>query len=92
MHWHCKDNGLICSSYLSENFVMRCFGIVRTIPTSSSSWSKDHTFDLMVCIFVIPEMTLFISVKTTLCKTTLLYIVDWLLQWSKDFSDTTVFG
>ena len=92
MHWHCKDNGLICSSYLSENFVMRCFGIVRTIPTSSSSWSKDHTFDLMVCIFVIPEMTLFISVKTTLCETTLLYIVDWLLQWSKDFSDTTVFG
>ena len=24
--------------------------------------------------------------------TTLLYIVDWLLQWSKDYSDTTVFG
>ena len=24
--------------------------------------------------------------------TTLNYIVDWLLQWSKDFSDTTVFG
>ena len=23
---------------------------------------------------------------------TLVYIVDWLLQWSKDFSDTTVFG
>ena len=23
---------------------------------------------------------------------TLLYIVDWLLQWSKDYSDTTVFG
>ena len=25
-------------------------------------------------------------------ETTLIYIVDWLLQWSKDFSDTTVFG
>ena len=25
-------------------------------------------------------------------ETTLVYIVDWLLQWSKDFSDTTVFG
>ena len=24
--------------------------------------------------------------------TTLIYIVDWLLQWSKDFSDTIVFG
>ena len=23
---------------------------------------------------------------------TLLYIVDWLVQWSKDYSDTTVFG
>ena len=28
------------SSYLSKNFVMRCFGIVRTIPTSSSSWPR----------------------------------------------------
>ena len=37
MHWHCEDNGHICSSYLSESFVMRCFGIVRTIPTSSLS-------------------------------------------------------
>ena len=37
MHWHCEDNGHIYSSYLSKSFVMRCFGIVRTIPTSSSS-------------------------------------------------------
>ena len=37
MHWHCEDNDHIYSSYLSESFVMRCFGIVRTIPTSSSS-------------------------------------------------------
>ena len=50
MHWHCEDNGHIGSSYLSESFVMRCFGIVRTIPTSSSSWPMDHTLDLMVCI------------------------------------------
>ena len=27
-----------------------CFGIVRTIPTSSSSWPMDHTLDLMVCL------------------------------------------
>ena len=32
MHWHCEDNGHICSSYLPESFVMRCFGSVRTIP------------------------------------------------------------
>ena len=40
MHWHCEDNGHIWSSYLSKSFVMRCFGIVRTIPTSSSSWPR----------------------------------------------------
>ena len=40
IHWHCEDNGHIGSSYLSESFVMRCFGIVRTIPTSSSSWPR----------------------------------------------------
>ena len=40
MHWHCEDNDHIYSSYLSESFVMRCFGIVRTIPTSSSSWPR----------------------------------------------------
>ena len=51
MHWHCEDNSHIWASYLSESFVMRCFGIVRTIPTSSSSWPMDHTLDLMVCIF-----------------------------------------
>ena len=37
MHWHCEDNGHIWASYLSESFVMRYFGIVRKIPTSSSS-------------------------------------------------------
>ena len=51
MYWHCEDNDHICASYLSENFVMRCFGIVRTIPTSSSSWPMDHTLDLMVCFY-----------------------------------------
>ena len=28
-----------------------CFGIVKTIPTSSSSWPMDHTLDLMVCFY-----------------------------------------
>ena len=46
MHWHCGDNVHIWSSYLSDSFVMRCFSIARTIPTSSSSWSTDQTFDL----------------------------------------------
>ena len=50
IHWHCEDNVHIWSSYLSESFVMRCFGIVRTIPTSSSSCPMDHTLDLIVCI------------------------------------------
>ena len=49
MHWHCEDNDHIWASYLSESFVMRCFGIGRTIPTSSSSWPMDHALDLMVC-------------------------------------------
>ena len=52
MHWHCEDSGHIWASYLSESFVMRCFGIVRTIPTSSSSWPMDHTPDPMVCILL----------------------------------------
>ena len=59
--------------------MMRCFGIVRTIPTSSSSGSTDQTSGLGLCVFSSSE-------------TTLLHIVDWLLQWSEDYSDTTVFG
>ena len=65
MHWHYEDKDHIWASHLSGSFVMRCFGIVRTIPTSSSSWPVDHTLDLMVC-FIVPEMTLIISVRTTL--------------------------
>ena len=38
MRWHCEDNDHIWASYLSESFMMRCFGIVRTIPTSSPPW------------------------------------------------------
>ena len=75
--------------------VMRCFGIVRTIPTSSSSWSTDHTFDLGLCLLLLRRTTTFFDdfdhrLRTTF--RTLVYIVDWLLQWSKDYSDTTVFG
>ena len=92
MHWHCEDNGHIWAFYLSENFVMRCFGIVRTILTSSSSWPMDHTLDLMVCLLSFLRW-LWLSLWGRPCfDTTLNYIVDWLLQWSKDFSDTTVFG
>ena len=92
MRWHCEDNGHIWASYLSESFVMRCFGIVRTIPISSSSWPMDHAFDLMVC-FLSFLRWLWLSLWGRYCfEKTLIYIVDWLLQWSKDFSDTTVFG
>ena len=35
MHWYCEDDGHIGASCL-RICVMRCFGIVRTIPTSSS--------------------------------------------------------
>ena len=43
MHWHCEDNGHIWASYLSESFVVRCFGVVRTIPTSFSLGIVPHT-------------------------------------------------
>ena len=66
MHWHCEDNGHIWASYLSESFVMRCFGIVRTIPTSSSSWPMDHILGSYGVHFIVPEMTLIISMRTTL--------------------------
>ena len=86
--------------------VMRCFGIVRTLPTSSSSWSTDHTFDLWLCVRSLRWLCLSLPRTTPLffndfdhrwreryCPSaTLFYIVDWLLQWSKDYSDTIVFG
>ena len=42
-----------------EFCVMRCFGIVRTIPTSSSSWYPDHTSDLGLCVLSSSEATSF---------------------------------
>ena len=72
--------------------VMRCFGIVRTIPTSSSSCS------LVRCLSPTRATLLFYSGFDHRLQgqhylyATLLYIVDWLLQWSKDYSDTIVFG
>ena len=66
MRWHCEDNGHIWASYLSESFVMRCFGIVRTIPISSSSWPMDHAFESYGVLFIVPEMTLIISMRTIL--------------------------
>ena len=59
--------------------VMRCFGIVRAISTSSSSWYPDHISDSGLYVFIV-------FWSDFVC------IVDWLLQWSKDYSDTTVFG
>ena len=72
--------------------VMRCFGVVRTIPTSSSSCSLGR------CLSSTRTTSLFFSdfdhrlQEQPYLYATLPYIVDWLLQWSKDYSDTTVFG
>ena len=73
--------------------VMRCFGVVRTIPTSSSSCSfwigVYHLRGRHRCSFSDFDHRL---QEQPYLYATLLYIVDWLLQWSKDYSDTTVFG
>ena len=41
--------------------VVRCFGIVRTIPTSSSSWSTDHLSGLRLGILSSSETTLLVA-------------------------------
>ena len=72
--------------------VMRCFGIVRTIPTSSSSCSLSRS------LLPTRVITLFYSDFDHRLQgqhylyAILLCSVDWLVQWSKDYSDTTVFG
>ena len=93
MHWHCEDNGHIWASYLSENFCDEMF-----------RYCKDNTYIIVIVTygsytwsygvhFIVPGMTLVISMRTTLLwDQSRVYIVDWLLQWSKDFSDTTVLG
>ena len=71
---------------------MRCFGIVKTIPTSSSSCA------LVRCLLPTRTITLLYSDFDHRLQgqhypyAILFYIVDWLVQWSKDYSDTTVFG
>ena len=48
---------------------------------------------ILWCVFYRSLRRLWLSLWGRHClETTLFYIVDWLLQWSKDFSDTTVFG
>ena len=48
---------------------------------------------ILWCAFLSFLRWLWLSIWGRHCfGTTLIYIVDWLLQWSKDFSDTTVFG
>ena len=90
--------GIVRTMAIFEHFiclkicVMRCFGIVRTIPTSSSSCS------LVRCLLPTRATSLSYSDFDHRLQgqhylyATLLYTVDWLLQWSKDYSDTTVFG
>ena len=81
MHWHCEDNDHIWASYLSESFVMRCFGIVRTIPTSSSSWPMDHALDLMVC-FLSFLRWLWLSLWGRHCFETRLWSTLWIGYYS----------
>ena len=72
--------------------VMRCFGTVRTIPTSSSSCSlvrsslSTKTISLFYGDFDHRLQGQHYPYATLFCT------VDWLVQWSKDYSDTTVFG
>ena len=79
MHWYCEDNDHFGASYLSENLCDEMLRIVRAISTSSSSWYPDHISDSGLYVFIV-------FWSDFVC------IVDWLLQWSKDYSDTTVFG
>ena len=72
--------------------VMRCFGIVRTIPTSSSSCSLSRCFTSTWTILLFYSDFDHRWHGQHCLYATLLYIVDWLIQWSKDYSDTIVFG
>ena len=61
MHWHCEDNDHIWASYLSESFVMRCFGIVHH--RHRGLW----IIHLILWVhFIVPEVTLIISMRMTL--------------------------
>ena len=67
--------------------------IVRTIPTSSSSWPMDHALDLMVCFYrFLRWLWLSLWGRPYFWHDFDLHWWIGLLQWSKDFSDTTVFG
>ena len=72
--------------------VMRCFGIVRTIPTSSSSCSLSRHFTSTWTILLFYGDFDHRWHGQHYLYATLLCIVVWLVQWSKDYSDTTVFG
>jgi len=82
MHRHCEDNDPICSSCLSESFVMRCFGLVRTTPTSSSSWSTDHTFDLGLCLLLLWRTTTFFDNFDCRLRTMRLWFTLWISYYS----------
>ena len=93
--WTMRCIGIVRTMAIFSRLIcLRCFGIVRTIPipTSSSSWPMDHTFDLMLCILPFLRR-LWLSLWGWHCiEATLVYNVVQLLRWSKDFSDTTVSG
>ena len=61
MHWHCEDMTIFAHLICLRICVVRCFGIVRTIPTSSSSWSTDHLSGLRLCILSSSETTLLVA-------------------------------
>ena len=56
-------------------------------------YCEDNTYIIVIVTFLSFLRRLWLSLWGRYCfEKTLVYIVDWLLQWSKDFSDTTVFG
>ena len=72
--------------------VMRCFGVVRQYlhHRHRALWiGVYHLRGRHRCSFSDLDHRL---QEQPYLYATLLYIVDWLLQWSKDYSDTTVFG
>ena len=95
MHWHCEDSDYLLILLVWKVCVMRCFGIVRTIPTSSSSWSTDQTFDLDYALYCVTECrcsstTLIIAYKNNIVLPRLCFTL-WIGYYSGR-KNTTVFG
>ena len=75
MRWYCKDNDHIIASYLSGNLFDKMF-----------QHCEDNAYIvIMISGYLIWTLCLSSSGTTLFCN------VSWLLQRTKDYSDTTVF-